>query len=162
MTKRSSAPSAKKVKKSATKATMGKEKKKSMPMSTRCELTFPPSRVLTILKTGRLQRVSSTSAVFATASMESLVSALLDACKTHLGNSDEEKKKRLTLGVLAETIQGNKSLASLLAGHSLINNELLGSATEVVLSKDGKKKRRIALQEAKAEREAKKAAAAAE
>ena len=141
---------------------MGKEKKKSVPLTTRCNLVLPPSRVLTILKTGRLQRVSGTSAVFATASTQNLVSAILDVCKEHLGGDDEEKKKRLTVGALAEAVQSNKGLAKLLAGHCLLSNELLGSATEIVLSKDGKKKRQLALAAAKADREAKKAAAAAE
>lgn len=143
---------------------MGKDKTKklSISMSNRCNLTLPPSRVLTILKAGKLQRVSKASAVFAAAAAEALVKTILEACEKHLGNDDGDSKKRLAPPALVEAIRADSSLSKLLAGYVFVTSELLGKSTEIVLSKEARRKRRLSLAVAKANRVANKATAATE
>lgn len=148
--------------------TAPKEKKKSVSMSKRCNITLPPSRILGIMKTGRTHRTSSLSAVFATAATEAILSRILLACEKTLRPEGTEEiqsaaaaKKRVTPAVLIETIRRSPELSKLLAGFSFLSQDTLGKATEVVLSKQQREKRAAALDAAKKEREAKKATAAA-
>ena len=132
-----------------------KEKKKATTLAVRGDVTLPPSRIQAALKSsGRAKRVAGVSTIFATAAIEAVVDKLLDevyvkAKTKKVEEEDGRLKKRITPADVGAAIRSNLELSKTLGGHTFGTVELLGKATEVVLTKEARDERKRVREEKK-------------
>ena len=103
------------------------EKRKSVSKSQKAGLDFPIARVNRyIKKNSGIKRVGASAPVFATATIEYIVSELLDV----VGNvTNQSGRKTLSPEDIAAGVRADKELSKLFSGHSIFVGDKISNKT---------------------------------